>query len=295
MNKKEFLDELLNRKEDLLNNYEYQKEVLIDLIEAGLSYSKRKLETKDKNFARMMFQMSICKMSSIIQLSGGLKLEDRDNEFDGLIDVYSITTIFRSVFENYCFFKNLYGKNWKEEEFLLLSNIWQISSLNQRHKLLEKNTITFNDDKLKIEKEKEHVNKLNKEIEKLSIYEENKKEIKKFIKENKWQLTIDNNKLQYISWREMYKWIRESKGHVKNDRVYKILSLDSHPSYFSVFQFGELFTQRMDLIRRNSILYSSVQILSWYISDFKDLTSIKSNVKIKDRTLYYINFFNKKE
>jgi len=287
MNKDEFLIKLFLQKDELINNYKFQKEVINDLVKIGFIYVRHHYSTSTNKFSNMMMQMSLLKVMSIVKLSEGEVFEGVKNPEKPIIDIQSISSVYRSLFENYCFFNHLYIQNWTEEEFLILENLWRISSLNQRITLLDKSPLLKKQEHLKkIESEKEDIVRMIKEIKQTTIYRKNKRAINNFIKKNRWQLTIENNVVKNIGWKELFN--NTMKNHAKSDKVYQRFSLDAHPSYFSVFQFGDLYTNRHDLSRISTVLFETIQLLCNYLNDFEKLLDNKPEIEIESRYLIEI-------
>ena len=66
-----FIKKVYLRKDDLLSNFEFQKSILLDLIEIGFAYVKEHYDRGESKFANMMLQMSLLKAKSIINLDEG--------------------------------------------------------------------------------------------------------------------------------------------------------------------------------------------------------------------------------
>jgi hypothetical protein len=287
MNKKDFLKKLYLKTDELLGDFSFQKKVLNDLIRIGFVYVNEHYSKEDNKFANMMMQMSLLKARSILKLSEGEVFENVKNSEIPIIDIQSISSIYRSLFENYCFFNHLYIQNWTKEEFLVLENLWRISSLNQRISLLDKSPLLKKEESLKkIEGEKRDVVRMTNEIKKTTIYSKNIKAINNFLKNNKWQLTIESNIVRSISWKDLFN--NTMKNHYKSDKVYQRFSLDAHPSYFSVFQFGDLYKNRHDLERRTTVVFETIQLLCNYLNDFEKLIKNKPEIEIESKYLIEI-------
>lgn len=149
MSKSVFIIKLLAKKDQLLSNYQFQKTVLTDLIKIGFKYVDEHFKNKENKFANMMLQMSLLKANSILQLAEGTTIFGTSKMEIPLIDIQSQSSIFRSLFENYCFFNHLYIHEWNNEEFLVLENIWKITSLTQRFELLKESTNSLSSDNKK--------------------------------------------------------------------------------------------------------------------------------------------------
>ncbi len=287
MNKDEFLIKLFLSKDKLVQDCKFQKEVINDLVKIGFCYANEHYLKSDSRLSNMMIQMSLLKVMSIVKLSEGEVFEEVKNLEIPIIDIQSISSIYRSLFENYCFFNHLYIQNWTKEEFLILENLWRISSLNQRISLLDKSPLLKKEEHFKkIESEKIDVVRMTNEIKQTTLYVKNKKTINNFIKNNKWQLTIESNKVRTISWKDLFN--NTMKNHRKSDKIYQRFSLDAHPSYFSVFQFGELYTNRHDLTRISTVLFETIQLLCNYLNDFEKLIESVPEIEIESKYLIEI-------
>ncbi len=277
MEKKEPTSTLFKDPRRLLNDIDHQSEILEKLIDIGLEYSKFHSSDSDASkWIPIMLQMSLCKINSIVQLSKGIKFNSSDIE-NNLIDVHSQSSIFRSLLENYCLFNHLFIQNWSKEEFTILYNLWRISSLNQRFDLISQNKTTASDtNKRKIQSEKAFVDSLIKEIKFTKIYQRNKKHLDNIIKKRRWQLTIESNEIKPISWKQLY--LNTKKNPRKPDSIYQILSLDAHPTFYSVIQFNGLYKDRNDINRTKLILYQTIEILCAYLFDYRTLISNKTKV-----------------
>lgn len=291
MNKEQFLLELIENEDNILTDHTYQVDLIGDLLDIGFSYMNLHFERVKDRTSNLMFQIALCKVHSIIKLSEGMNFNYSGVNISGLTDIQSISSVFRSLFENYCFFHHLFIRNWSKDNFTLINNIWQISSLNQRRSIL-KGSILLKEENiaLKTKKEVEHIEKLKNEIKALEIYQKNKKYIHECFSKNKWQITISGGKILYISWKEMYENATKSKSK-RYKSTYQTLSLDTHPSYLAVLHFGELYKERCDLNRRGTRLYQTIEMLAKYIYDFQTLIKEDENLIVNRRGFHAMNFF----
>lgn len=81
------------------------------------------------------------------------------------------------------------------------------------------------------------------------------------------------------------------KDKSKDNKTYQALSLDSHPSYFAVFQFGDLYKNRHDLNRRTTLMYQTIELICNYLYDFKNL--IPNDIEITSENKFFIEFLGK--
>lgn len=287
MNKEEFLKTLYLKYEDLLKDYRFQKLVLKDLIEIGLVYVREHFNNSENKSPNMMLQMSLMKAKSVLKLSEGEVFQNNRKSDEPFIDIQSISSVYRSLFENYCFFNHLYTQAWTDEEFLVLENLWRISSLLQRMNLLNRSLLLKRKDNIKkIKRDKNDVVRMTNEIKQTFLYKKNEKFIDNCLKRYKWQLTIDKETVKSISWKELFKNTR--KNHANSDKVYQRFSLDAHPSYFSVFQFGDLYKDRHDLKRITSVMFETIQLLCCYLYDFEKLLKKIPETNIESKYLIEI-------
>lgn len=290
MTKQEYIKFLSTKTKDLLSNFDFQKEVLQDLISIGLSYVEQHHKNEDDNSKNMMLQMSLLKATTILQLGKGSVLQRQETIKNSIIDIHSISSIFRSLFENYCFFNHLYVQKRANEELMILENLWKISSLTQRYQIVDmKSYEVGSENYVKIEREKKSISEMINQIKLTSIYQANEKFITSAIKGKKWQIDIENGKLKYIGWKDMFE--NSLKNKQKLNRTYQMMSLDAHPTYFSVFQFGVMYKDEHHLSRRATITYQTIELLCSYLYDFQFF--INSNYYIKIDSKFLIEILGK--
>lgn len=203
---------------------------------------------------------------SIIKMSEELNYENDINKLKicGYIDAFSMLNLVRAQYESYCNFNNIYIQNSSIDERDLKYKIWVLAGLNNRQKfdaLTQENIV---------KKEEERIEILNiiSEIQNNIIYQSlvggEKNKITSVSSENKWRLTIKNNEPKLASWSQLLK----NAGINNFDTHYRYLSLCTHPSHVSTYQFRDMHLNNN--VKRHAIhaLLLSELFLSFFIVDF---------------------------
>ena len=113
------------------------------------------------------------------------------------------------------------------------------------------------------------------EIQDTSLYqgldEKNKSKIQNQIKNKEYLIRFLNGNVQILHWQELSKTMGCNEDYFKS--IYTYFSLYAHPSNVSVFQFGDMFNDKMkaSLAMTNINLQYFFMFLSVYISDYINL------------------------
>src|SRR3989304_2803966 len=178
--------------EDLPTMIEGYK-VITDAGFTILNYHGRvKATTVRDHEAKLLFQMTVLKSISLLQLSVPINY---NNSVDGsslknTYDPFSMDNLVRAQYESFCSFNNIFLQPASEDERILKYNLWVLSGLNYRQR--------FNvSSEYAIEKKKHEA----KEIEEitaavlankcyLGLDEQSKKNITDGIRKRDWQFTV---------------------------------------------------------------------------------------------------------
>lgn len=218
----------------------------------------------------LLFQMTSLKCQAILSLIEGFELV---NPFDGLqfkhtTDPFSLIPIVRSQFEAYSTFNNLFV-NHSEEEQLLVYNLWVISGLKYRQLYAANLPKTVE----KQQSEKKQIESITLSIRESEAYkrlcDKERSKIDSSIKDKKWQLKIENDKVSFLSWKQMFEGARLHPNAF--NEIYPYLSLGTHPSNVSVFQFRELYKTGEHYSSTLFAMQISKFIIAFFIRDYCEL------------------------
>ena len=222
--------------------------------------------------AQCMFQMMICKVRSIIQLSKGVSVMPERPDLR-IPDIPSMAAIVRSMYELEFVFHNIFVEQPTKAERNIILYLWEIKGLNNRQGL----QLVPPEHKVQEEKEKGQIqdlrNAIASTIEEMDMSDRVKKQIKKAINTNgtniKGYRFVKDDEGQIIAFQDYY-FADGNDDLLRNNHpdTYKFLSFVSHPSYISVLQFGQMYDKREDRNQLRTILAESFQLASLMCVDF---------------------------
>ncbi len=223
--------------------------------------------------ADLLFQMSVLKCHSILKLIEGINYTNPiDNTaFKHTLDPFAIWPIVRSQYEAYCAFNNLFLQHSGEPQKILY-NLWVVSGLNYRQQF----EVISPDLIEKSQRERENIQTTIDEIKSTELYksflDKEKDKIVRAIKNKEWQFCFTNNRFEYLSWKNMVQ-----RAGVKPsffDSTYSYLSLCTHPTNVSVFQFKEMYMDGEHYSTSLFALLMSRMITAFLIRDYCTLLPI---------------------
>jgi len=247
------------------------------ILDSGLYIIKeifKDFPAKDRSMmqqdAMILFQMTISKGVAVLDLFNGL---NHTHSFDSTIrmkgfkDPMSMSVIVRSQFEAFCNFNNIYLSSDNPDVQKLLYDLWVLSGLNYRQSFVRNDMEMEHQEKAK--KEEERIKSIMNEFEAnpvfLSLDEKNQKQLLDGIEWKKFQFIYTGEKFTKNGWSGLMK-----RAGVMNvfDKLYAEMSLKSHPSNVSVFQFAQMFDNGTNNSAASFSLEISKIIMAFTISDF---------------------------
>jgi hypothetical protein len=248
--------------------------------------------------ANMLYQMTILKCHSILNLSRGIigYINPLDGiSFKHIYDPFSIYNIVRSQYEAFCNFNNIYivsKIDEAEKEFKYY--LWEISGLKYRQRF----DAEMEENKTKKEVEKKLIEELKNKIFDNTCFEElneaSKARIKEEVEKNgkEWKIEIVNKDARWLAWHEMAK--NAGLNSRMQMQIYSHLSLSTHPSNVSVFQFESLYSSGEHVKATVMAMKISSFIISFLISDFchYSTTAAKTFMLLPHLNQHIINTYN---
>lgn len=264
-----------------------------------VNHHEDKVYKQSEADAKMIIQMMFSKLIHLRKILEGVSFTNKEGNclIDNIIDPTIVTSLVRNFYETVCLFNLVYIIPDSDEKKQILHNLWVISGLKFRQRFAT--FATTNENIEKIEEEQEKITNCIDNIKSTQLFKgldvKNKDKILKKIKEKDFKIKIIENNVQFLTWQEISK-----EFIVKSDlfdQMYTYFSLYSHPSYVSVFQFGQMFRKKdsafIELVITNvnfCIALSSV-FLADYINVFSNtLTTFEKRSDIEQIML---NFYNK--
>lgn len=274
----------MNELSELLNNVDIQIDVVLRYVKSisdvmfnlffnwRRTYSEKNVSEADA-IAQCILQMMNCKLQSFLKLSEGITIIPQNKSFM-ILDISSLTTIVRSMYELVFIFHNIYVEQKTEEEKNIVLYLWEIRGLNNRQGLSN----VPEEYKEKEEREKKQIEelrgKIGKIINELNIIDEVKLQLERVVKSNTtkikgYRFEKDNND-RIISFQDlrMEDNVEELLNLDEYINVYRFCSVHSHPSYLSVLQFGQMYNGDEYKMYLRTLLLTVAQLACTMIKDF---------------------------
>ena len=271
---------------DLLNNTNVQIDILREYTECisdvvfKMYYNWRRTHNNNDiseadAIAQCILQIMHCKIKSFLKLSEGIAVVP-NNESCIILDVPSLTTIVRSMYELTFIFHNIYAEQKSEAEKEIILYLWEIRGLNNRQGL---SNIPA-EYKGKEEKEKAQIEELRGKIKNitkdLNTSNEIKRQIEGVLKNNSTKIKgyrfVKDNNDRIISFEDIR--MEDYAGQLlcidENLDVYRFCSIHTHPSYLGILQFGQMYNSNADKQFLKTLAMTVCKLSCTIIKDFTD-------------------------
>ena len=152
----------------------------------------------------------------------------------------------------------------------------------------------------KLTDEESTIEKLAKSIEETNLFksldETNQKKIRTKLKQKDFKIRIDGKQVKYLDWQNISNEFATEADLF--EKMYNFFSLYAHPSYISVFQYGEMFDSAEKHYQRFTLLNVRfcIALASVFLGDYvRQFPEVKVTIeKRSDLEQIMLNFFNRK-
>lgn len=243
-----------------------------------------------------MMQMVLFKIRSLQEAMKGMPLVPNGQKQTTYLDLSNMASITRGLYESAFIFHNIFISTDNEDERQVLINIWKIEGYNNRHKVpvpegMEEN-VAQNITTI------ESLRNATKEIlNRMDIAESARAKIEKIIRRDSSNIKgyrFVKSKNRIIGFEHIdFTNARSIFEQEYMDGTYSYLSYQSHPSFLSLLQFGQLTSKEhfADMVR--PFLMTACFCATKFVNDackvLTDGESIKKQVE--PNILATINFF----
>lgn len=239
---------------------------LVNEAHAALKPTDRNEQVND---ALIVFQMVLGKGLAMKKLIGGLDFDNsvNGNRMRGLVDPTTIAVLTRTQFEAFANFHNIYNSSDDSKLRDLLYDMWVISGLKARQATV--NGEMLEEHKAKAELEKQKIDRIRTAILEnpyyLALDTEQQKWFRERIKKRDFELLYKDGTFTKPGWRELY--LSAGVRDVFMNQ-YSLLSLSTHPSNVSVFQYAQMFERGFNEEMAYTFLSQSTIIMAFMISEY---------------------------
>lgn len=296
-----------------LNNSEVQLDIwkyaeCISNVIFKLFYNWRSIINEDNiskadAIAQCILQMMHCKMKSFLKLSEGTAITPH-NDSCIILDIPSLATIVRSMYELTFIFHNIYAEQKSEAEKDIIIYLWVIRGLNNRQGL---SNIPYKY-KEKEEKEKAQIKELRDKIKNIikdwNISNEIKRQIEGAAQNNSTKIKgyrfIKDSNNRIISFKDIRMEDYASKLLCSDENldVYRLCSIHTHPSFLGILQFGQMYKSNADKQFLKTLTMTACKLSCTIIKDFteniKDAHKIYQKFSETEKDMLNL-FYNKNE
>ncbi len=270
----------------------YQKFIFIIIRD----YQQDKVNSKPYADAEIILQMVFTKVCYLEKVFHGIDYKYENRFLNRFIDPTIFALLLRNIYETVALFNLIYINTKSEDELIIIYNLWVHSGLKYRQKF--KNNMKANENKNKLEKEKEQIEGLIKEIKETNLYKslnkKNQDKIKTKLKTKDYRISFSGKEVEFLNWQDMTKTLGLKINSL--DNIYNYFSLYTHPTNVSVFQFSEMFKEQGYALHNLNIVNfkNAVILISIFIADYINLfPKIKiSFEKLDIREQIAINYQN---
>jgi hypothetical protein len=239
------------------------------LVNAVHSEINPKERNEQVNDALTVMQMVLGKGLAIKKLIEGLDFDNSINgaRMRGLIDPTTIAVLTRTQFEAFANFHNIYNSTDNEDLTNLLYDMWVISGLKCRQASVSEDM--EEEHRAKAELEKQKIERIRETILEnthyLALDDEQKRWFRERIKKRDFELIFKDGNFSKPGWRELF-----LNAGVKDVfmNLYSLLSLSTHPSNVSVFQFNQMFQNEFNEEMAFTFMSQSTIIMAFMISEY---------------------------
>ena len=248
----------------------------------------REIHLSDVNegdaIAQCMLQMMILKGKTLKSMLAGVPLRDGAPTSKKILDIPSLATIIRSIYELAFLFHNIFILSDSKEERDILMFIWKIRGFNNRT-----NQEVPEEFREKRETEVEDINEYKRKtkgiVDTLNILKPAKQALYKAIDSDSCMMSgfrfekDDNDcivKFSKVSFTQSNALFEHNNYAI----LYNYLSSLSHPSFLSVLQFGQMYNEDKDKDFSDSFLWTCCICMSKFIRDF--CMTVSDGQKIKE-------------
>lgn len=230
---------------------------------------KPEQRTEQVNDALIVFQMVLGKGLAIKKLMEGLDFDNAVNgaRMRGLLDPTSIAVLTRTQFEAFANFHNIFNSTDDEELTDLLYNMWVISGLKERQRTVAEDMA--DEHREKAEHEKEKIERIKEAILNNPYYNsldsDKQKWFRERIKKRDFELLFKDGEFTKPGWRELFLNAEVNDVFM---HLYSIMSLSTHPSNVSVFQYAQMFEKEFNSEMAHTFLSHSTIIMAFMIAEY---------------------------
>ncbi len=230
--------------------------------------------SESESISQCILQIAICKVRTLVSMCDGIIIL---NEFiTKVLDIPSMISVLRSLYELAFVFHNIYAGQDSLIEREIVLNLWKVRGLNNRQNL-QFVPLQFQD---KEKNEKMHIDAIKNKIitlaNELELPESIMTQLKKVVMSKSvdikgYKFRKEQKSSKIISF-DGFRFEQGAETIFGESQIpwYRFLSIQGHPSYLGVLQFGQMYNGDEDKEDLKTILTCASKLASTIAIDFRD-------------------------
>lgn len=224
--------------------------------------------------SQCILQIAICKVRTLISMCDGISLIPTELPTK-ILDIPSMVSVLRSLYEFTFVFHNIYAEQDTDKERDIALSLWEIRGLNNRQNL----KFVPSQYKAKEENEKKQINELQEKIysfaKEIGVPHDIMGQLKKVVTSSSVDIKgykFRKDKNSHIISFDSIRFEQGTKVFFSDTQIplYRFLSIQGHPSYLGILQFGQMFDSNEDIEYLKTILTCASSLASTIAVDFRD-------------------------
>jgi hypothetical protein len=250
----------------------------------------------EESDAKLILQMITTRCLNLKNNLNGLNfVTENEIYLEGTIDPTIISLLIRNIYEMIGMFNLIFINPNSKDERRILYLLWVHAGLSYRQKF--SSLVTVEENKKKLQDEVKEINDIKNEIEQNNKFKQldakNQGKIITKLKEKDYLIEFIGNDVNFLSWKDLVNTLHISK--TVKEQIYTYLSLYTHPSNVSVFQFDKMFRGNNE---SREVIFFNIQLasclLSVFIADYIKMHPkvLETFEKLPLKNQIIINFYN---
>lgn len=250
-----------------------------------------------EGYSKVILQMVLSKAMNLKNILFGVSYKNDRTNIRNFIDPIVLTTISRNLFETLCTFEVLNIIPKTPEQKKLIFTLFMISGYKNRQKFIFEDI--EDEYKQQAKEEAAIIKKYEQEIKKSSIYhslsKSSQSKIDESIKYYNYRICFDeNNEIIKLGWEEVLPHVGIQGTLLR--KIYSQLSTHAHPSFISVMQFGQMFSDESPqyisssvVCMRHCFTFLCIFLMD-YMKLFPQVRSTYDKMPEEDTTIFELHY-----
>jgi hypothetical protein len=260
------------------------------VLDSGMYISQavhKSLPQKDRNTflddALILFQMTMAKGIVVLNIANPINYYNSIGDFSlpDFVDPMAIASLVRPQYEAFTNFNNIFNSTDDKDAKQFLHDVWVIAGLKERRRfyveptaeklqqMSEEQRKNALENKAKAHEELKTIESLLEKVRQNPFYtglnDKQKEILDDQLKGRVFQFVLSDGRMVKKSWLDMF---LKTGAHELFTPMYSLMSMNTHPSNVSVFQYAQMFDKYENVQSAKTLLKMSEKIMCFFIADY---------------------------